>query len=101
MEHQKSVYIAKNVENGTLVFQEYSKNYFFLTCRKKVEDAQTRKGKVRLQWNFHQPIPENLMAKNYGHIQILDHNSPQTKHRKDFMSSKEKHNCAIFADFSP
>ena len=39
------------------------------------------------------------MAKKYNHFQKTDQNTPQTKHRKNLMSSKKNNNRSFFADF--
>ena len=40
------------------------------------------------------------MAKNYEQFLTTDQNTPQTKHRKNLMSSKKNNNRAIHANFS-
>ena len=39
----------------------------------------------------HQATLEKSIAEKNGHIHRTDQNTPQTSHRKDLMSSKEKH----------
>ena len=49
----------------------------------------------------YQSILQNPMAKKYKLFQRTDQNTPQTKHRKNLMTSKKNNNRAILADFSP
>ena len=49
----------------------------------------------------HQSILQHPMAGEYRHIQRTDQNTPGINYPKSLMSSKEKHDWAILADFSP
>ena len=90
VEHQQSGNI-KNGKTGCMVFRRID-SYFIDTCDKRHTERHPDIGsKVELNDKAHQTIIEKSMAEKNGHIHRTDQNTPQTSHRKNLMSSKEKH----------
>ena len=64
VEHQKTVNIEKNLENGMFGFQKKSKSSFISNCEKKLKDAETIEVKLGCNDKSHQPILLNPIANN-------------------------------------